>query len=229
MPSSALRIGGSRMIWDGTALTIDVDEVTAPLPSRIRGRIVLHPSGLARHEVKLDAAGRHGWSPIAPRARVEVALESPARRWQGDGYFDTNWGSRPLEQDFSDWTWCRAPFGDGAVVCYDVGRRDGTALAVALHYGGDGGVEPFTAPPVRKMAGSFWGLSRVARSEGDARVTQTLEDAPFYGRSVVATRLLGTQVTAMHENLSLDRFDTHWMRLMLPFKAPRSWKKRWVE
>jgi hypothetical protein len=29
-------------------------------------------------------------------------------------------------------------------------------------------------------------------------------------------------VTAMHENLSLDRFDTPWMRLMLPFKAPRA-------
>jgi carotenoid 1,2-hydratase len=72
------------------------------------------------------------------------------------------------------------------------------------------------------MQRSFWGLKRATRSEGAARVTQTLEDAPFYGRAVVGTRWLGRDLTAMHENLSLDRFDTPWMRLMLPFKAPRA-------
>jgi carotenoid 1,2-hydratase len=214
-------VGRSRMAWDGDGLTIDVDEVTAPVPSRIRGRIRLHPSGMARHVVPLDAAGRHGWSPIAPRARVEVSLTQPGRVWQGDAYFDSNWGSRPLEADFSHWTWARAPLGDGGAVIYDVARRDGSALAVALRYGADGAAEPFEAPPVRALTRSFWGLPRVTRSEGAARIVQTLEDAPFYGRSVVESRLCGHGVTAMHENLDLDRFDTWWMRLMLPFKAPR--------
>jgi carotenoid 1,2-hydratase len=219
--ASALQIGRSTMEWDGTCLTIHVDEVTAPFPSRIRGRVRLHPSGLARHVVALDAAGRHGWSPIAPRARVEVALEQPARSWSGDGYFDSNWGSHALEQDFSTWTWARAPLDDGATVMYDVARRDGTELSVALRYADDGGVAPFEAPPLRTLKRSFWGLPRATRSAGDARVVQTLEDAPFYGRSVVEADILGRPITAMHENLSLDRFDTHWMRLMLPFKAPR--------
>ncbi len=219
--ATILSIGPSRMEWEGGVLTIYVDEVTAPLPTRIRGCIRLHPSGLASHVVALDAASRHGWSPIAPRARVEVALSSPARTWSGDGYFDSNWGSRALEADFSDWNWCRAPLGDGAAVLYDVARRDGSFLSVALRYGADGSVKPFAAPPVCTMKRSFWGLPRVTRSEGAARVMQPLEDAPFYGRSVVETELLGTRVVAVHENLSLDRFDTPWMRLMLPFKAPR--------
>jgi carotenoid 1,2-hydratase len=218
-----LAIGRSRMAWDGAALTIEVDEVTAPIPSRIRGTIRLIPAAVAGHVVSLDAGGCHGWSPIAPRARVEVALSHPGRSWRGDAYFDSNWGTRALERDFSSWTWARAPMGDGAAVIYDVARRDGTDLAVALRYGADGGAAPFTAPPMVAMRRSFWGLPRVTRSESTARVTQTLEDAPFYGRAVVGARWLGQDLTAMHENLSLDRFDTPWMRLMLPFKAPRAW------
>ena len=214
-------VGRSRMAWDGSCLTINVDEVTAPLPSRIRGHIRLHPSAIASHVVALDAAGRHGWSPIAPRARVEVSLTQPGRLWQGDAYFDSNWGSRPLEADFTSWTWARAPLGDGAAVIYDVARRDGSALPVALRYGADGAAQPFEAPPVRALPRSFWRLPRVTRSECDARIVQTLEDAPFYGRSVVRSRLCGHDVTAMHENLDMRRFDTWWMRLMLPFKAPR--------
>ena len=66
--SQTLRIGPSAMHWDGTSLAIDVDEVTAPVPRRIRGRVRVHPVGVASHVVALDAAGRHGWSPIAPRA-----------------------------------------------------------------------------------------------------------------------------------------------------------------
>jgi carotenoid 1,2-hydratase len=220
--ANTLRIGRSAMAWDGNSLTIDVDEVTAPIPTRIRGRIRLHPAAIATETVALDDAGRHGWSPIAPRARVEVALTSPARSWSGDGYFDSNWGARPLERDFADWTWCRAPYDDGAVVTYDVARRDGTPLAVALQYGRDGAATRFQAPPARALPRSFWRLPRTARSETEARLVDTLEDAPFYGRAVVQTELLGRTVTAMHENLSLDRFDTPWMRLMLPFKAPRA-------
>jgi carotenoid 1,2-hydratase len=216
-----LRIGRSAMAWDGTSLTIDVDEVTAPIPTRIRGRIRLYPAAMATETVALDAAGLHGWSPIAPRARVEVSLSTPARRWSGDGYFDSNWGARALERDFTDWTWCRAPYGEGAVVTYDVARRDGTDLAVALRYARNGAATPFQAPPSRALPRSFWRLPRAARSDTEAKLLQTLEDAPFYGRAVVQTELLGRQVTAMQETLSLDRFDTPWMRLMLPFKAPR--------
>jgi carotenoid 1,2-hydratase len=52
-------------------------------------------------------------------------------------------------------------------------------------------------------------------------VISTLEDTPFYARSVVRTRLLGEPVTAMHESLSLDRFSALWVQAMLPFRIPR--------
>ena len=54
------------------------------------------------------------------------------------------------------------------------------------------------------------------------RVTQRLEDAPFYARSVISSRVSGQEVTAVHESLSLDRFVAPWVQAMLPFKAPRA-------
>ena len=55
------------------------------------------------------------------------------------------------------------------------------------------------------------------------RVVQRLEDAPFYARSVIASRgYAGQEVTAVHESLSLDRFVAPWVQAMLPFKAPRA-------
>jgi carotenoid 1,2-hydratase len=223
--ATTLQIGPSAMHWDGTSLTVEVDEVTAPIPSRIRGTIRLHPTGLATHAVALDGVGRHGWSPIAPSARVEVSLTHPARAWQGHAYFDTNWGSRPLEADFADWHWCRAALPDGGTaVLYYVHRKDGTRATTALRYAADGGCTPFIPPPEVTLPRTFWRLPRSTGADHGhtAAVEQTLEDAPFYARSVVRTHLLGQPVTAMHEALSLTRFDTHWMRLMLPFKAPKA-------
>ena len=55
-----------------------------------------------------------------------------------------------------------------------------------------------------------------------ATVLRTLEDAPFYARSVVKTHLLGRPVTAMHESLCLDRFSRQWVRVLLPFRMPRA-------
>jgi carotenoid 1,2-hydratase len=49
-----------------------------------------------------------------------------------------------------------------------------------------------------------------------------LEDAPFYTRSVLQTRVLGEDAVAVHESVSLERFVTPWVQFMLPFKAPRA-------
>jgi carotenoid 1,2-hydratase len=222
--AETLRIGPSSLQWDGNSLTVRVDELTAPLPSRLRGTVRLTPTGLAGKVVSLDAAGRHGWSPIAPTADVEVNMTAPARCWRGRGYFDSNWGSRPLEADFASWHWSRAPLPDGAAVTYDVVRRDGSRFGTALRYQTDGSAVSFVPPPEMALPRGFWRLPRTTRTDRgtQARVMQTLEDSPFYARSVVETHLLGRRVTAMHEALSLDRFDTPWMRLLLPFKAPRA-------
>jgi carotenoid 1,2-hydratase len=52
-------------------------------------------------------------------------------------------------------------------------------------------------------------------------VRQTLEDAPFYSRSLLQTQLLGSPATAIHESLDLDRFASRWVQCLLPFRMPR--------
>ena len=81
----------------------------------------------------LDSAGRHRWCPIAPCARVEVAMDRPALSWSGPAYFDTNNGDRPLEADFIRWDWSRMRLPGGTGILYDVraaGRAPGTGNAL---------------------------------------------------------------------------------------------------
>ncbi|MBE7220467.1 MAG: hydratase, partial [Caulobacteraceae bacterium] len=57
----------------------------------------------------------------------------------------------------------------------------------------------------------------------------TLLDAPFYARSVIGTRLLGQDVEAIHESVSLDRFRNPIIQTFLPWRMPRrfeGWNKR---
>lgn len=224
-------VGPSALAWDGRTLTIDIDEVTVPLPSRLRGKIRLTPRNIYQNEVSLDAPGNHRWWPIAPLSDVEVSFEKPDRQWRGTGYFDSNWGSVPLETSFSRWTWSRAEMADGAVALYDVSRRAGHGdndLAIALKFRADGGVEAFDSPPGVALKKAGWRIDRPTRSDvpGDARVLSTLEDTPFYARSMIETRLCGEVVKAVHESLSMDRFVSPVVQFMLPFKMPRRRRAR---
>jgi carotenoid 1,2-hydratase len=222
--ASTLAIGPSSLEWDGAALTVRIDEVTAPLPSRVRGVVRVHPSALTARSFALDAAGAHRWWPIAPRARVEVALERPRLAWRGEGYFDSNAGDAPLEDAFAGWTWSRARVGDGAAVLYDVLRRAGGPCSLALRFDANGEATAFDAPPAVALPRTGWRVAREARTAvgSGATVVRTLEDTPFYARSIVAARLGHEAVTAMHESLSLDRFRSPWVRLLLPFRTPRA-------
>jgi carotenoid 1,2-hydratase len=222
----ALAIGPSMLAWDGSALTIDIDEVTAPLPSRIRGRVRLHPRALVDRTFALDAAQRHRWSPLAPDARVEVALERPALRWAGAGYLDSNAGDAPLENAFSGWHWSRAHRAGGSSVLYDVVRRDGGHVSLALQFDSAGGIRAFSPPPVAPLPQTGWRVARATRSEVEsaAKVLTTLEDTPFYARSLISAHLHGAPVTAVHESLSLDRFRSGWVQMLLPFRMPRAWR-----
>lgn len=221
--AGSLTIGPSALTWDGQALTIRIDEVTVPLPSRIRGTVRLYPTALTRHRDDLDDAGRHRWWPIAPCARIEVELERPARRWSGAGYLDTNGGDEPMERAFTTWDWARASLRDGTAILYDVRRRDGDRMALALRCDRSGAVEPFPVPPATPLPPTLWRVARGTRADAGhpATVQETLEDAPFYSRSIVRQHLLGEPVTAMHESLSLDRFARPVVQLMLPFRMPR--------
>jgi carotenoid 1,2-hydratase len=216
-----LQIGPSSLHWDGTVLTADISEITAPLPSRLRGKIRVFPTGLATRKIVLDGEGLHRWSPLAPAARVEVEMSQPDLRWRGTAYLDTNAGDAPLEEGFLGWNWSRTRLRDGTAVLYHGQHRDGKPFCVALHYNNAGDAQDFEPPPEVILPSSFWRMPRVTRSESSVRIAQILEDAPFYTRSVLQTRLRGEDATAVHESLSLDRFVAPWVQLMLPFKAPR--------
>ena len=56
--------------------------------------------------------------------------------------------------------------------------------------------------------------------EGTVRNLRTLEDTPFYARSLLTD---GTQAPGLviHETLSLDRFGSNWVQSLLPFRMPR--------
>jgi carotenoid 1,2-hydratase len=222
--AGTLAIGPSALEWDGNALVIRIDEVTAPLPSRLRGVVRVHPAALVARTFVLDAAGAHRWRPVAPCARVEVALERPALAWSGEGYLDSNVGDESLEDAFAGWTWSRARVRNGTAVLYDVVRRRGEPFSLALGFDARGGLLPFDAPPAVSLPRTRWRLARETRSDPGSQCTvvETLEDTPFYARSVVAARLAGEPVTAVHESLSLDRFGSRWVQLLLPFRTPRA-------
>jgi carotenoid 1,2-hydratase len=222
--SSRLQIGPSALEWDDGAWTVHIDETTAPWPRKVRGVVRLQPLSISGEAFALDGGGRHHWQPIAPRARVEIDLASPALRWSGDGYLDSNSGSAPLERDFVRWDWSRAALSGGrSGVLYDLTRRDGSRLALALQFDAQGRAEAIAPPPPAALPASGWRVGRSTRSEGPApaQLLHALEDGPFYARSLVQARWLGEPVRLMHESLDLDRFASRWVQLLLPFRMPR--------
>ena len=224
--SSSLAIGPSLLTWDGDALTIRLDEVTAPAPARIRGVVRVYPKALTTRAFALDPAGRHRWWPIAPSTHVNVTLEQPALRWSGDGYLDSNIGEAPLEVDFQSWNWSRANLARTTAVLYDVVPCDGVERSLALRFDPVGHVEEFAPPAPVRLPPTLWRIVRSTRADDarSTRVVKTLEDAPFYTRSLLSTRLLGQSGTAIHESLSLLRFRARWVQALLPFRMPRAWR-----
>lgn len=218
------QVGPSALTWADGKLTIDVNEVTVPFPSRLTGKVTMTPRSITNAKVALDSAERHHWWPIAPLCDVDVSFSTPDRSWAGTGYFDSNWGTEPLEAGFKYWDWSRANLSeDRSVVLYDVIRRDGTPFSLARLFDADGSVTDINAPDTIPLPKNLWGVSRATQSEPQAppKVISTLEDAPFYARSMVESTLLGERVTAMHESLDLDRFSSRWVQVLLPFKMPR--------
>jgi carotenoid 1,2-hydratase len=218
-------IGPSALHWDGATLTITIDEIGMPLPvpRRVRGTIRVTPHALTGQVVTLNAQDGHRWRPIAPLSTVEVDLSEPGLRWRGPGYLDMNQGDAPIAEGFRDWHWSRGPTKDGAAVLYGGRRRDGSAFDLGWRFDGQGHATPLAPPPAARLPRSGWRIARATRSDAGApaELVETLEDTPFYARSLVRTTLAGEIVTAMHESLSLDRFANPVVQAMLPFRMPR--------
>jgi carotenoid 1,2-hydratase len=222
--ASTLAIGPSMMAWSGDVLTIQIDEVTAPLPTRLRGIVRVYPKALAKQAFDLDAAGRHRWQALAPCSHVEVLMSKPSLRWSGAGYVDTNSGDEPIEDAFESWNWSRADLRNGTAVLYDVTRRDGSKRSLSLLFNPIDQIETFDPPARVALPPTRWRIARETRTE-DARavrVVKTLESSPFYARTLISTRLLRQQALAIHESLSLDRFRSGLVQTMLPFRMPRA-------
>ncbi len=217
--ANALSIGRSALYWDGAKLTAEIDEICAPLPRRLRGRITVRPKAMQHQVFHLDAGEKHRWQPIAPAASVEVSFSAPEISWSGEAYFDSNDGDVALAQDFSSWDWARL----GNKILYDVEYPDGGRRNLALEIGADGTATRFLAPPRYPLPPTLWRMQRLVRADAghDVQLLKTLEDAPFYTRSMIATRIAGEPLTGVHESLSLKRFSAPWVRALLPFRMPR--------
>lgn len=221
-----LVIGPSALQWDGSGLTIAIEErdkrLGIPWQRRVAGRIRVIPEAVNGVRFGLDPAGSHAWHCIAPRARIEVAMERPGVRWSGSAYFDSNFGRESLEEGFRIWHWSRAHSRRGAVVTYEGIRRDGSPFASALRFATDGAPRQADLPMVAPLANTLWQMERRTRADrGHARVVRTWEDAPFYARSTIASQLYGERVVAVQESLDLDRFASPAVQFMLPYRMPR--------
>jgi len=231
-----LVIGPSQLNWMGDHLQIDLNEISVPIPRRVLGTVRVYPKALCTYSNALDDEGKHRWGPIAPCARVEVDFQQPGLKWQGHGYLDSNEGDEPVTVPFKTWDWSRACMADGSTaVIYDVTQTNGVQTVLAERFKPDGSHESFTPAAKReRLPRTWWRVDRGVRSGGSKsggaeggventapRLLATLEDTPFYARSLLQTTLLGERVTAMHESLEPQRLRGLGVRMMLPWRMPR--------
>jgi carotenoid 1,2-hydratase len=212
-------IGSSTITHENGSIIARIDERTAPWRERVRGTIRLVPLASSELVVDLDPRGLHTWSPRIPIASLEVDFEEPRVRFRGTGYLDMNQGAAPLEDTFASWSWSRVSDGRQVAVAYDVALRDGARRARSFAGSCGHDLVPARHDGVVELPATRFGLSRTARGETDAiSLVRTLEDGPFYARSVLRTTLDGSRAVGMHETVSLDRFRSAWVRFLVPFR-----------
>lgn len=222
--ASHFSIGPSVVRWTGSHLEISIDEINVPWPMRVRGTVRVFPDGLSRFAAALDDGGKHRWGPIAPCARVEATFDKPGLSWKGAAYLDSNEGDEPIDGPFRDWDWARARLSDGSTgVLYDVRQKHGADRVLALQFKPNGDTTEFDAPPRQQLPASLWQVKRTMRSDARSapRLVHTLEDAPFYVRSVVESGMRGERVMAFHETLDAARLSSPLVKMLLPFRMPR--------
>ncbi|MFO0661458.1 MAG: hypothetical protein U0165_16745 [Polyangiaceae bacterium] len=230
-----MSMGSTSVRREGQHLLLDFDERTSPFPRldarRLKGAIRLEAEDAgAPLPIVLDEEGRHLWWPVAPRSRIHVDVPALGLKWQGTGYHDANAGERPLERDFSRWTWGRFHGPNGETwISYDAhlknGERTSQSLQLATHPSqGLSFAERVELPLSSPTGRTGWGLDLTTRCDFGARPTvdHVLEDAPFYGRHLVTTTIRATRAQGVTEMLDLTRFDSRWVQGLLPFRMRKA-------
>ena len=223
------QVGPSSMRWQEDRLIIDVNEISSPpLISRVKGQIIVTPSAVTDLELPLSNDGAHIWRPFAPTSNISVDLNGRGWQWEGHGYFDSNFGIRALEEDFSYWTWGRYPTNSGSTCFYDATRLDGSKLGVAIQFDEEGDAKEISLPPKVRMRHSLWAVARETRADAGykPKKVKNMLDAPFYCRSAVKTQLNGIETVGVHEALDLVRFCNPLIKPMLALRVPR--RSGWI-
>ena len=218
--SAYLAIGPSAMRLADSGITIEIDERATPFGQRVRGAVHVQFENRGDTCFELDNAGEHWWWPIAPLARMQVAMERPALEWTGSAYMDSNYGARPIETGFSSWNWCRGhSAAQGCQIHYDAQLAAGGSKQLSLSVDDGGVMRRQDFPALQNLSRSpVWRVARPARLPASRDIcVKTLEDTPFYTRSQV--RADGHEF--MHESLDLSRFRQPWVQFLLPFRMPR--------
>ncbi len=207
---------------DGEIL-INVDEKSPIIGSKIKGTVRLSFSRLNTEKFCLDRNENHTWHPIAPRGEVVIDFPSLSVNFKGSGYHDMNYGNSPLEKDFVNWDWSRHTVKDKTIIFYDGVRTAQDNFSIAVGFDDKGKIEPIKPlPEIKKLPNTcLWRCPRSVRSDDEPRSIMTLENSPFYSRSLVRTKLLGSVAHGIHESLRLDIFKKNVVQHMLPFKLRR--------
>ncbi|MFZ9070566.1 MAG: hypothetical protein ACO2Z7_04790 [Burkholderiaceae bacterium] len=105
---------------------------------------------------------------------------------------------------------------------YDVRLRDGSDYLLAKRYQPDGQILEVEAPDRRNIGKTGWRINRQLRHAGPSPTRiQTLEDTPFYARSMVSLHAQHGLSHLMHETLQVDRLISPAVQWMLPWRMPR--------
>lgn len=211
-------VGRSGIERRGDAYLVRIDERSVPFGTPIKGSLRIVPDFENPASFALTDGDIHTWRPVAPVSRIELSLNQPGVRWSGSGYLDTNYGSRALEDDFIGWDWCRHGHTAGANITYTATLKNGTTRRLGIAFDATGAFSHTDVPPSTALPMAAWRVPRAANLDGHPRVKRTLEDTPFYVRSLLET---DDARAVMHESLSLNRFVLPWVRLLLPFRMPR--------
>lgn len=218
---SCFVLGPSQLEWRDGNLFVDVVEQTPRTRRPLVGRVAVYPEVTSDHVQALDAEQKHRWRPMAPKARFEARFEDPSLVFSGGAYCDGNDGDEPLEATLERWDWARFETPRGCLVVYDAMGRDKTAWNTASVFSAQGSMEPAECSFAHILPRTFvWAFPRRIHwlTRERPRVVRTLEDSPFYSRSLLQARFDGQDCWGIHESLSLNRFATPWMQRMLPFR-----------